>query len=738
MRWPIVRLIWFRELRDQVRDRRTVFMIAVLPVLLYPVLGNALVSFALGVVEKPSVVSIHGREFLPPETPQSAVRAAALLSVTPVRLDLALGALAHEAARRAEYPPLLVNNRLPTVYFDSPSDARQLVLRLPPGDAAAAVALVVPSDFRARLEAGERPVLEITYRDSDERGRIAARRLLAVLTRWKQQLREVRLQRRGLPADFDETFEVRDPERNKSSDKAAAEGVLDLLGKVFPFLLVMWSLAGALYPAVDLCAGEKERGTMETLLISPASREEIVVGKFLTIWVFSFTTALLNLASMGLTTWQLTGPLTQALPPTAIFWCVVLALPMSAFFSAVCLAIGAYARSTKEGQYYLMPLFLVTIPLIFLALAADARPNPFYSLIPVTGVALLMQLLMKSPYDPALWLYFVPVLAPTALYSWLALRWAIEQFNREEVLFREAERLDLGLWLRKMLRDKEPTPSTGQALFCFALLLLLHWLSFSLGNNLDLPDRIAVTYLAFVAAPPLLMAVVLTTRPRQGLLLRLPTYRAALGGVFLAVLLLPPLSGLTLYILEQFPQLMALLTERNPLTEELRALAHIGPTEPRGWQYGMALAVLPALCEEVAFRGFILSGLRRRFRPWTAILLSSFLFALFHMNVFQALPAFVLGAVLAILAVRTGSLLPGIIFHLIHNGLVIGLVRLEAWLEDRGYRLEDYPAIWQAWLVGGVFCTLVAAAFFWRLTYFGYHRFAREDRPVVMMSETED
>ena len=67
----------------------------------------------------------------------------------------------------------------------------------------------------------------------------------------------------------------------------------------------MWSLAGALYPAVDLCAGEKERGTMETLLISPASREEIVWGKFLTIWLFSATTALLNLLSMAITTWGL-------------------------------------------------------------------------------------------------------------------------------------------------------------------------------------------------------------------------------------------------------------------------------------------------------------------------------------------------------------------------------------------------------------------------------------------------
>ena len=124
----------------------------------------------------------------------------------------------------------------------------------------------------------------------------------------------------------------------------------------------------ALYPAVDLCAGEKERGTMETLLISPAGREEIVWGKFLTIWVFSAVTALLNLLSMALTTWQ-AGTIVPgaSFSPWALFWGVALLLPLSAFFSAVCLAVGAYARSSKEGQYYLMPLFLVTMPLIFAA-----------------------------------------------------------------------------------------------------------------------------------------------------------------------------------------------------------------------------------------------------------------------------------------------------------------------------------------------------------------------------------
>src|SRR6202008_3176709 len=106
------------------------------------------------------------------------------------------------------------------------------------------------------------------------------------------------------------------------------ENLFNVLVRVFPFILVMWSLAGALYPAVDLCAGEKERGTMETLLITPASREEIVWGKFLTIWVFSASSTLLNLVSMGISTWQFSELLPgEALRPAPLLWCVFLLLP---------------------------------------------------------------------------------------------------------------------------------------------------------------------------------------------------------------------------------------------------------------------------------------------------------------------------------------------------------------------------------------------------------------------------
>ncbi len=81
--------------------------------------------------------------------------------------------------------------------------------------------------------------------------------------------------------------------------------------KILPLLLLVWALTGAFYPAIDLCAGEKERGTLETLISSPALRSEIVIGKLLTVMLFSIVTAMLNILSVSLTGWIVSGAMPE-------------------------------------------------------------------------------------------------------------------------------------------------------------------------------------------------------------------------------------------------------------------------------------------------------------------------------------------------------------------------------------------------------------------------------------------
>lgn len=471
-KWAIIRLICFREIRDQFRDRRTLFMVVVLPVLLYPLLGLTVFQYALSQTEKTSVVGIHGVEYLP--TPSllaantSPLPIVSWLTTVPApgsgwERGCGAAALASAAQRLADYPPLVVPDsdgwKVSDLYFDYPHHARLLRIRKLTSDEGKRLlqskdldALVsVPADFMARLTAGERPALMLESRDGDDNSELAARRLRRTLDRWKRALKDARLGQHGLPAGFDDTLEITTPDTGRAAFEQEARDLEKAFIRIFPFMVVMWAMAGAMYPAIDICAGEKERGTLETLLISPAGRDEIAWGKFLTIWAFSASTTTWNLLGMSCTTWMLTRPLPHLVPSMmALAWCLISVLPLSALFSAICLAVGVFARSTKEGQYYLMPLFLVTLPLIFLSLSPDVTLNPMTALVPVTGMALLMQKVMVATTpDQVPWLYIAPVLGMLALYSWLALLGATRLFQREEVLFREAEHFwDFRFWRR--------------------------------------------------------------------------------------------------------------------------------------------------------------------------------------------------------------------------------------------------------------------------------------------------
>jgi sodium transport system permease protein len=745
MRWSIIRLIWLRDLRDQLRDRRTLFMIAGLPLLLYPVLGAAVLSLALGFAERPNVIGVVRRSGLPrdfpPRDPAEAGRSplplVAWLSATPLlgsapARAAAVAALAEAARLQFEYPLLIedghftafeplaspvpakdgaVQARLQIEFFDHVDEALLRERRVD-------LLVVASPAFYAQLEEAEnpqeivQPAITIHGRPNDDASRLARHRLDDLLRIWQRDLKRVRLARHGLPDRYDEPVRIDEPGMGAGAENAAS--IVHLMARLFPFMLALWSLAGALYPAVDLCAGEKERGTMETLLITPAGREEIVMGKFLTIWIFSAGTAVVNLLSMGLTTLFFATAMPEGLLPIGgILWCLLLSLPQTALFSAISLAIGAYARSSKEGQYYLMPLFLVTMPLIFLTLAPGVELNAFYSLVPVTGVALLMQrLMLATSLAQVPWLYFVPVLGPIALYSWLALRWAIEQFQREEVLFREAERWDWRLWLRRLFRDKEPLPNTAQALFCFGLILALRWLSLGLGRHVSPEVQAVIVWLAFVGAPPLFMALVLNTLPRVALFLRWPPWRELGLALLLALLLLPPLA-----LLAQLVYVPQQVQDPHPLGRMLRLL-HMPETELGGsLALGfLAYALVPAVCEEIAFRGFILTGLHRRFRPRNAVLVSALLFALYHLNVFLFLPAFALGVVLGLLTLRSRSLLPAVLFHFLHNGLLLLGARFA-----NGYALAP-NATW-VWAAG--ICLMAALGLLWWLYRMPYAALAR-------------
>ena len=222
-----------------------------------------------------------------------------------------------------------------------------------------------PEDIEAATKV---PDVELYPNLASDASKAAYRRVLDVLDKWREKVGRQNLVEGHVPPTAAKPFAIETLDVAEAGQHKAA-----LWSKILPFVLLIWALTGAFYPAIDLCAGEKERGTLETLLSSPAERIEIVWGKLLTIILFSMATAILNLTSLTVTGSVILShmPLLGPPPGLAIVWLLVALVPVSALFGALCLACAAFARSTKEGQYYLMPLVLITMPLTILPMAPE-------------------------------------------------------------------------------------------------------------------------------------------------------------------------------------------------------------------------------------------------------------------------------------------------------------------------------------------------------------------------------
>ncbi len=349
-------------------------------------------------------------------------------------------------------------------------------------------------------------------------------------------------------------------------------------------------------------------------------------------------------------------------PLSALAWLLVALLAVAALFGALCLALAAFARSTKEGQYYLMPLVLVTMPLVILPMAPGVELNLGNSLIPLTGLVLLLRALLEGNYLAAL-PYAAPVVGVTLLCCIMAVRWAVDQFNKEDVLFRESERLDMSLWLRHLVRDRGDTPSVAEALFCGMLILMIRFfMSFAVAAPSSFDDfakAVVVSQLVVILTPAMLMTIMLTRSPKQTLLLHKPAWWTLPAAMLLAVALRPGVKLLQVAVEQLYPVSSAV---KETLQQSLGE-------SPNLWSCLLLLALLPAICEELAFRGFILSGFRHLGHKWRAIVLSSLFFAITHSLLQQSLISWLVGAVIAFIAVQTGSIFPCMLFHFTHNGL---------------------------------------------------------------------
>jgi len=613
-----VLLVAGKELRETLRDRRTLAVMVLFPLVVYPLVSLATVQVLSARIiraEKlPARVTISGPQ---PLADKLRARLAARNHAGNDEFALSSGSATAADIRAAKLD--------------------------------AAVAIENPTG------AGASPPVHILVDETQERSRTARARIEAALAPAAEP---------GCAAAYAITVEGVAP-------RAAMGGYL--LSKILPLVIIVMVMLGAFHPAIDITAGERERGTLETTLSAPIARAALMTGKVVAVATLAALSGVLNLASMSITVLE-GAKLASSGEALSLPWAnagaaALLVIPPAAFlFASVMVAIGALARSFKEAQTLLTPVYFLCMAPSLLAALGDFELTAAAAFIPGIGVTLLARDVIAGHASIG---HIVAVFASSVAYGAAALALACRLYDSERLLGTDDVGLGLRAWLRHLVLgpraatpadDAGAPPTAGQALALFGIGVVLLFVfapiqAWRLSLGLALFEWVGLFGLTAAYARGS------GRRLTSVLRLRKPSPSAVAGA-----LLIGSSAWLVVGLIAEW-----VMPPPKEVVETLRKV--IAPSQGPG---AFALAILltafsPAVCEEALFRGPILRGLRTRFSALGAAVLTGLLFGVFHGDVWRFIPASILGFLLSVIALAADSIVPAMIAHFANNACIIAL-----------------------------------------------------------------
>ncbi|MGA7724556.1 MAG: ABC transporter permease [Opitutaceae bacterium] len=403
MSWRTIGTVYAKELRDTLRDRRTLISMIVVPTLFMPAL-------ILGMGKVASVVVAKAKE----EVPRIMVIGGA--DSPGVLRELRDSGKFKVETASADWKALISDKKV------------RAAAEIPPG-------------FDAALRLGSAPAVTLYDYQGELKSGFAVGQLRDFFTGLRDRATTRLLAERGLPATIARPFEV------KQVNVAPPEKVGgNLLGGIVPYFIIFLCLIGAMYPAMDLTAGEKERGTMETLLCCPAARTDIVIGKFLMVLTGSLFAVLSSLVSLAATLLLVASSLPPAgagagahgsgmpsISPLGILGVLAMIVPVAILFSAILFSVSLVAKSLKEAQSYLTPMTFAVIVPVAIGVLPGIDLNLKLAFVPILNISLICKEMLSGVWH---WGYIGVIFGSTALYASIALALCVRMFRSENVIFR--------------------------------------------------------------------------------------------------------------------------------------------------------------------------------------------------------------------------------------------------------------------------------------------------------------
>ena len=464
-------------------------------------------------------------------------------------------------------------------------------------------------------------------------------------------------------ADYDLTEEFLNPVTYDAEDSVSeSESIGMNLGGSIGMLLVVTIMLGAFYPAIDATTGEKERGTLETLLTLPVTNFQMIMSKYIAVSLFACVTAVLSLVSLGASVLIL---LSSAMDSDSgafvgidfsmiISWMPMLLLVMivaALFITALSMCFCVFAKSFKEANNYITPVMLIVMFASMVSMLPSAELNYKTALIPIVNVSLLIKQVMAQQMNLALAGITIGI---NFCYSVLIVWILAKMYDSENILFTD------GFHSFKVFEkrsDIKPgtVPKTGDLILSVVVLLLL---SLYLGIAVSAKSVFGSTVVTqiLILTIPILLVWYMKSDAKTLFSLKVPKIKDFVGGFVLYIGVYALMLVVSFALMSLFPE----SAENTQMTFEVMM------EQPFGLIV-LVMAIMPAIGEEIYFRGLIFGSLRHRYPVVWAIVISSFIFGVFHLSLVKILPTGMLGACFAYVTYSSGSIYIGMFLHFFNN-----------------------------------------------------------------------
>ena len=630
MRSKIVRTIFKKEIIDIIRDKKTLFMGIVLPLILYPLL--------MIIMTQIMTISMNSIE----------------------------------------------NDYINIAFEKYPS--KELITLIKNYDSDGAINIVKSKNYKKDLEKGnidayvdikEKNKIEnykIYINSSKENSSTVNSKLEDIFNTYKEKKVKDKIEQ--LQLNVEETLE---PVVYSTIDLAKTEEVAGLLlGQILPLILIMGVLLGAIYPAIDSMAGEKERGTLETLFTLPISNLELVMGKYMAVSLCAIVTAILNVVSILMTliyilsTGNISGQLLSnnfnisALSGPLFITLICICL-FAMVVSAVSMCVCSLAKSFKDAQNYITPvMFLVLIP-SYASMIPNLNLDRTTSIIPVVNISLLIKSVLSNNANLSL---IALVFISNFAFVILSVILLSKLFNSEEILFGNNRNFSFLEKRSNIKKGTMPSVSDGVILYALGLVLLIYF-----GSYIQLKLKMTGIVLTqvMIISLPLLFAYYIKSDFKKVFSLKLPKIKHLFGAACLwfgTYLLAMVITNIIMYYFPQNQEIVEGLN--NALFIKNNLLLNL-----------LIVAAMPAICEEIFFRGFILTSFKNNKKSYRgAIIFSGILFGLMHMDFIRVVPTSILGIAFAYAVCKTNSIAVSMFMHFLNNGFAVVVTHISSKFSD--------------------------------------------------------